>query len=200
MSGGAPAAARRALAAALLGTAALGCARGGGGAEQGAEQGAAQGAAIRHLFFERERAARVVLWADPAEPGPAFEALGRAPAPPADSAALARGVAAPVTLVRGADLRRLFRDHPDGWAAFYRRYPGAPGLVEVGPVLRAADGRTAEVVVGRACGEHCVNAWRVELRRAEGRGAKGEDAAEHDAAGRGGAWRATRVTPLRVRG
>jgi hypothetical protein len=188
VSGGAPAAARCAVAAAaaaiVLGTAAGGCARGGGGAAAGAE-GAAQGAAVRHLFFERERAARVVLWADPAEPGPAFEALGRAPAPPADSAALAAGVAAPVTLVRGADLRRLFRDHPDGWAAFYRRYPGTPGLVEVGPVARAPDGRTAEVVVGRACGEHCVNAWRVELRHAEGRG---------------GAWRATRVTPLRVRG
>jgi hypothetical protein len=199
VSGGAPAAARRALAAIVLGTAAGGCAPG-GGAARGSDQGAAQGAAIRHLFFERERAARVVLWADPAEPGPAFEALGRAPSPPADSAALARGVAAPVTLVRGADLRRLFRDHPDGWAAFYRRYPGAPGLVEVGPVARAPDGRTAEVVVGRACGEHCVNAWRVELRRADGRGAGDDDTAADDAAGRGGAWRATRVTPLRVRG
>jgi hypothetical protein len=199
VSGGTRVAARRAVAAGaaiVLGTAAVGCARGG----DGSAEGAAQGAAIRHLFFERERAARVVLWADPGEPGPAFEALGRAPAPPADSAALAAGVAAPVTLVRGADLRRLFRDHPDGWAAFYRSYPGAPGLVEVGPVARAPDGRTAAVVVGRACGEHCVNAWRVELRRAAGPGAGNDDTAADGAAGRDGAWRATRVTPLRVRG
>jgi hypothetical protein len=117
--------------------------------------------ALRHLFFVRERAGRLAVWDDRREAGPVFEALGRAPGPPVDAAAVGRVVGAPVTLLGTGDLERLFRDHPDGWAAFYRAYPRAPGLVEVGPVEREA-GKTV-VVVGRACGEQCRNAWRVEV-------------------------------------
>jgi hypothetical protein len=96
-----------------------------------ADAAAAQGAALRRLFFERERSGRLVVWDDAAEPGPVFEALGRGPGAPAAAAALERAVGAPVSAVTAADLRRLFRDHADGWAALYRAYPRAPGLVEV---------------------------------------------------------------------
>jgi hypothetical protein len=145
-----------------------------------ADDAAAQGAALRRLFFEREQAGRLVVWADPADPGPVFEALGRGRGAPAATAALARSVGAPVTAVTAADLRRIFRDHADGWAAFYRAYPRAPGLVEVDRPRRHTRG-VASVVVGRACGEHCGHAWTVEVRR------------DGD-----GVWRATGVTPLRV--
>ena len=143
---------------------------------------AARGLALRRLFFERERAARLVLWDDPA-PGPAFEALGRRPAPLGAGGArrVAAVVGAPVVTVTADTLARLFRAHADGWAAFYRRYAGAPGLVEVGPAERAGAG--AAVVVGRACGEHCLNAWRVTL-----------------GTGAAGGWRVTGVAPLRVPG
>lgn len=155
-----------------------------GGAACGGGHGddaAAQGAALRRLFFERERAGRLVVWDDPREPGPVFDALGAGRGRPAGAAALARSVGAPVTVVGGAELRRLFRDHADGWEAFYRAYPGTAGLVEVAAVRRDGPGR-ASVVVGRACGEQCLNAWRVELRRDAG----------------GGGWRAGPVAVLRV--
>jgi hypothetical protein len=144
------------------------------------DEAAAQGAALRRLFFEREHAGRLVVWDDPVDAGPAFEALGSGRGAPAATAALARAVGAPVTTVRSVDLQRLFRDHPDGWAAFYSAYPRSAGLVEIGRVERTGAG-VAQVVVGRACGEQCRNAWRVALRT--------------DDAGR---WRATAVTPLRV--
>jgi hypothetical protein len=145
-----------------------------------------QGAALRHLFRERERAGRLVVWADAAEVGPVFAALG-VPADRVDRLAvgaraadgLTAAVGVPVTLASATDMARLFREHADGWRAFYRQYAGTPGLVELGRV-RYAD-RTATVVVGRSCGEHCLHAWRVTL-----------------GAGAGGAWRATGVEPLRV--
>ncbi len=136
--------------------AAAACGRGPADAE-------AQGAALRHLFREREHGRQLVVWAD-AEPGPVFAAAGLRAAPlgaPA-AAAVARATGLPVTRVTGADMARLFRAHPDGWAAFYARYPGAPGLVEVGAAERGADGATL-VRVGRSCGEHCRHLWRVAL-------------------------------------
>jgi hypothetical protein len=145
-----------------------------------------QGAALRHLFRERERAGRLVVWADAAEAGPVFAALGvpadGADMPPVDARTadgLAAAVGVPVTLASAIDMTRLFRENPDGWKAFYWANPGTPGLVELGRVRYA--GRTATVVVGRSCGEHCLHAWRVTL-----------------SAGGGGAWRATAVEPLRV--
>ena len=151
-----------------------------------ADDARVQGAALRHLFRERERAGRLVVWADAAEAGPVFAALGMpaggADLPPVDARAadgLAAAVGVPVTLASATDMTRLFREHADGWRAFYGRYAGTPGLVELGRVRYA--GRTATVVVGRSCGEHCLHAWWVTLGAAAG-----------------GAWRATAVEPLRV--
>jgi hypothetical protein len=155
---------------------AAGC--GGGDADGDAR---VRGAALRHLFRERERAGQLVVWADAREPGPVFSALGWRPdlSVGRADADLATTPELPVVGVTAADMARLFRDHPDGWTAFYRRYAGAPGLVEVGLVERSRAG--ASVVVGRACGEHCLHAWRVSL-----------------SSGTGGTWRVTRVVPLRV--
>ncbi len=121
-----------------------------------------QGAAVRELFFTREHARRLVLWADPDEPGPTFEVIYQDDAR-VDARAVASTVPTSVIPVRAADLARLFRAHPDGWAAFYAAYPGAPGLVELARPVWSGD-TLATVVAGRACGEHCFNAWRVTVR------------------------------------
>jgi hypothetical protein len=92
---------------------------------------------------------------------------------------LAAAVGIPVTLASATDMVRLFREHADGWRAFYRQYAGTPGLVELGRVRYA--GRTATVVVGRSCGEHCLHAWRVTVR-----------------AGGDRVWRVTGVAPFTV--
>lgn len=120
-----------------------------------------QGAAGRELFVVREHARLLVVWHDVTERGPTFDLLGRDDAA-LDSAALATTVTIPVIRVRSADLVRVFRMHPDGWAAFYAAYPGTPGLVEFTRPVWAGD--TATVIVGRACGEHCFFAWRVTVR------------------------------------
>ena len=155
----------RATRALVLAAAALGaCARPGHAADA-----AVQGAAVRELFVTREHARQLVLWADPGEIGPTFELLGAADAG-ADSGALAAAIPAPVRPVRAAQLAALFRAHPDGWAAFYVAYPGAPGLVELARPAWSGD-TLATVLVGRACGEHCFNAWQVAVRAApDGRG------------------------------
>ena len=57
-----------------------------------------------------------------------------------------------------------FRAHPDGWKAFWARYPGSTGVIELSPVRLTDD--SAALVVGRSCGEHCRTAWRVRLGRA----------------------------------
>ena len=121
-----------------------------------------QGAAVRALFVTREHARQLVVWADPDEPGPTFDVIPHAPAR-VDVGAVAAAVPTSVVPVRAADLARLFRAHPDGWAAFYATYPGAPGLVELARPVWSGD-TLATVVVGRACGEHCLNAWRVTVR------------------------------------
>lgn len=121
-----------------------------------------QGAAARELFFTREHARQLVLWADPDEPGPTFDVIGQRDAR-VDTAAVATTIPAPVIPVRSADLARLFRVHPDGWAAFYVAYPGAPGIVELAHPVWSGD-TLATVIVGRACGEHCFNAWCVTVR------------------------------------
>ncbi|GJG85654.1 hypothetical protein tb265_08350 [Gemmatimonadetes bacterium T265] len=123
---------------------------------------AVQGAAVRELFFTREHARQLVLWTDRNEPGPTFDVIGEHDAHP-DVVAVATAVPTSVVPVHAADLARLFRTHPDGWAAFYTAYPGSPGLVELARPAWSGD-TLATVVVGRACGEHCLNAWRVTVR------------------------------------
>lgn len=133
-----------------------------------ADDGAVQREAVRFLLRERARDDAIVLWSD-ATPGPVFETLGEPAAAPV------AGVAGPTALggvsdIQRADLDTLFRAHPDGWRAFFAQHPGATGVIELSRVRYADDRRAATIVVGRACGEHCRQAWRVRVeRRADGR-------------------------------
>ena len=113
--------------------------------------------ALREIFRARAHAAQLVLWADPVEPGPVLKAIGR-PTSWDGRAVSAQEIGVPVTALGAAELERLFRAHSDGWAAFFRAYPGSPGLVEVTVVAAARDGRSAALLVGRSCGEHCRQA------------------------------------------
>jgi hypothetical protein len=149
----------------------------------GALDAAVQAAALRAIFVERgESNARLVVWDDGAHAGPVLAALGEPLVAPLAPALFAEGaVGVSVERVRRRTLDSLFDAHPDGWAAFFRAHRGAYGVVEVATPRYAGDRRTATVVVGRSCGEHCRQAWRVHLRR--------DDV---------GAWRQTAVDFLRV--
>ncbi len=122
--------------------------------------GAVQTAALTELFTVREQATALLLWRDSLHTGPVFDSLGLRAA--LDIATPASLVVSRVSL---AELEALFAQHPDGWAAVYATYPGIPGLVEVGPVTFAPDARSAQIVVGRSCGENCRMAWRITLDR-----------------------------------
>jgi hypothetical protein len=87
-----------------------------------------------------------------------------------------------VSRVSLTDIESLFARHPDGWAALYATYPGTPGLVEVGPVTFDDDARSAQITVGRSCGENCRMAWQVTLAVQDDR-----------------AWRVRDVGPVRPR-
>jgi hypothetical protein len=79
------------------------------------------------------------------------------------------GASLPARVMSEIDLAELFRQNPDAWVAFFRENVGAAGLVELSPVHLSPDGRRATTYVGRSCGEHCRNAWRIEATRAAGR-------------------------------
>jgi hypothetical protein len=142
-------------------------------------------AALTTLFLEREHAGQLVLWRGPRRDAPTLGMLPGATragdslallAP--DAAALALPV--PVRLVGLAEVEAHFAAHPDAWEAWFARFPGSAGIVEVTrPRAARASADTAWLVVARACGEHCRMAWRVTVAR--------------DAAG---AWRTTAVRAL----
>jgi hypothetical protein len=166
---------------ALVGCAVVGCATS-GPLLSAADAAAVQRAALTTLFVEREHAARLVLWRGPLADAPALGGLARAdtlPAGDVDPRALALPIPVDTVGVRGVEAH--FRAHPDAWRAWFARYPGSPGLVELtAPRAVGGDGMRAELLVGRSCGEHCRMAWRVRVRR--------------DA---GGAWRTESAAPLR---
>jgi hypothetical protein len=59
----------------------------------------------------------------------------------------------------------LFRENPDAWAEFFRQFPRSSGLVELSEVRFSSGNTVAETFVGRSCGTHCGNAWRILARR-----------------------------------
>ena len=129
---------------------------------------AVQRLAVDSLFDGRERTGRLVLWATDAGDGPVLDALGSlVPKPstprPVDVVRLASAL--PARVMRESELAELFRRNPDAWAAFFRENPTAAGLVELAPVRLSRDGPTATTFVGRSCGEHCRNAWRIVAKR-----------------------------------
>lgn len=151
-----------------------------------AESTAIVGAALTALFVDRERSSEVLLWQDPVRDAPVFgNAAVRAvvapyqhnPARPSrarpfalaviDSARLSLPI--PWRPVRLATLEAHFREHAAGWDSWFRLHPGSTGVVEVTvPLPDGSSRERASLLVGRACGEHCRNAWRVTLRRTDG--------------------------------
>ena len=129
---------------------------------------AVQRLALDSLFTSREHHARIVVWATDAGDGPVLEALGAIVVRPAHARVIDLAQLAPVLPVRlmnERELATLFRENPDAWAAFFRENPEAAGLVELSPVRLSRDGQVAETIIGRSCGEHCRNAWRLRERR-----------------------------------
>jgi hypothetical protein len=155
------------------------------GAFSDADTAAIERAVLRTLFVEREGARQLVIFRGVRRDAPALSALPGAEQSRdslalvvPDTALLALGV--PLTIVTLADIEAHFRANPDGWEAWFKRYAGAGGIVELtAPRAEDANGRAAWLVVGRACGEHCRAAWRVRVAR--------------DASG---AWRTTTTTTI----
>ena len=169
----------------LLGTL-LGCTLEDGHAADGELAAQVHRLALDTLFDGRERARQLVIWATDGGDGPTFELLHverDAARPPQPIDRMGLDTRLPVRIVDEREVERLFRENPDGWAAFYATYPGAPGLVELLPVRVFDAGRRAETWVGRACGEHCRNAWRVIAER-----------------GNDGPWRVQALEGIRVPG
>ena len=124
-----------------------------------------------------------MLWRGPLVDAPTLGALPGADAlPVAGGDPRALSLPVPVDTANLQTVTAHFRAHPDAWRAWFARYAGSPGLVEL-TIPRALDatGMTAELLVGRSCGEHCRMAWRVRVRR------------QPD-----GAWRTDSVVSLRL--
>ena len=124
---------------------------------------AVQSAVVSFLFLEREHARSIELWADSTRAGPVLSVLGIRPSVLASLRVPAR-TGATLHRITSDTMATIFRDNPDGWEAFFRRYPASSGLVEVSPVTFDGDSM-ATVTVGRSCGEHCAVAWRLVVAR-----------------------------------
>ena len=121
--------------------------------------------ALDTLFSGREHAQELVIWSSDSA-GPALENIlsqHRLDHARIDIKRLAPRI--PAIVVDEQTLTDLFREHPDGWAEFFRLHPRSSGLVELSAVRFSSGNRVAESFVGRSCGEHCRNAWRVVAKR-----------------------------------
>ena len=129
---------------------------------------AIQRLALDTLFNGREHARELVIWSSDSA-GPALEGiLSKQGLKHSRIHVESLEPTIPATAIDETRLTDLFRDHPDAWAEFFRRHPHSSGLVELSPVRYSSGDSMAEVFVGRSCGEHCRNAWRVVARRDPG--------------------------------
>ncbi len=135
------------------------------------DESAVQRAALLALFVDREHATQLVFWGDTLHESPTLGVLRESgvslTARWPDTAALALPM--PVHIESLSTLEQHFRDFPDGWEAWFRRFPSSSGLVVLTGAERLADAANgaarAALVIGRTCGEHCHSAWRVTLAR-----------------------------------
>jgi hypothetical protein len=119
--------------------------------------------ALDTLFNGREHARQLVIWSSDSA-GPALEGiLSQHPTQSRVNIEQLRPTL-PAAAIDEQALTNLFREHPDGWEEFFTRYPRSSGLVELSPV-HFTSRNAAETYVGRSCGEHCRNAWRIVARR-----------------------------------
>jgi hypothetical protein len=125
-------------------------------------------ATLTELFARRERARSITVWENGRRFAPTMAAFG-GPFDDADTLALIPAahleLDVPFRVERTTlrDMEAFFRTDPEGWDAWFEAHPGNAGVVEiVRPRIR---GDSAQVIIGRACGEHCRTAWRVRLAR-----------------------------------
>lgn len=146
-------------------------------------------AALNTLFVDREHTRSVLLWTGSLADAPTLgqqrlrmaitgSARGAGAVRLADLDTMGLRLPVPVVAVDPALLDAHFAAHPDGWDTWFRRFPGASGIVELSQPVRRPDARVA-MVVARACGEHCHSAWRLVLSTAPD-----------------GGWRVDSVIPL----
>lgn len=135
------------------------------------EQASVQRAALLALFDAREHAKQLVFWSDTANLSPTLQLLRdvgvAVEAEPPDTAVLALPL--PVHLESLATLEQQFRAEPDGWEAWFARFPASSGVVALTRptvLVEGPDGaERVAVIVARTCGEHCHSAWRVTVIR-----------------------------------
>jgi hypothetical protein len=121
--------------------------------------------ALDTLFNGREHARELVIWSSDSA-GPVLESILSEQHRKQTRIDIHRlDPTIPANAIDEPALTLLFRDHPDGWAEFFRLFPRSSGLVELSPVRFSSGDSVAEVFVGRSCGEHCRNAWRIVARR-----------------------------------
>jgi hypothetical protein len=125
-------------------------------------------AALTELFARREHAQAITIWEDGREFAPTLAAFGGV-SDDTDTMALvstrAQTLAVPFRVERTTlrDMEAFFRTDPEGWDAWFEAHPGNAGVVEI--VRPRVTGDSAEMIVGRVCGEHCRTAWRLQLGR-----------------------------------
>jgi hypothetical protein len=73
----------------------------------------------------------------------------------------------PTSILGAADRRRLQeqRDPRDYWAAFFRLFPGSPGVIELSRVGFSRDEQWALVLVEYGCGALCGGTLYVLVQR-----------------------------------
>ena len=127
-------------------------------------------AALTELFARRERARSITVWEDGRRFAPTMAAFGGS-FDDADTLALiataqlALDVPFRVERTTLRDMEASFRTDPEGWDAWFEAHPGNAGVVEI--VRPRISGDSAQIIIGRACGEHCRTAWRVRLARTD---------------------------------
>ena len=131
-------------------------------------------AALARLFVSREHASSVLMWKGETTNAPTFgeptirRAVGLAQnVRSVDTTVIAVeriSIGIPVVWVDLEMLEAHFNANPAGWDAWFRRFPGSAGIVEIVEPSRRDDG-TAVLFVGRACGEHCRSVWRLVMSK-----------------------------------
>lgn len=72
-------------------------------------------------------------------------------------------------LVNSAQLESIFKNHGDGWRIFYRRFPGAQGVLTFARAGFSADGTQALFYWNNSCGGLCGGGMFVVLEKRDDR-------------------------------
>ena len=131
-----------------------------------------QRAALTVLFLQREHAQQLTLWRGSRKNAPTLGDLSTqaafADAVPLllpDTLRLRLPIA--VHTVDLTTLEQFFQSHPTGWDAWYAKYPGSNGLIELtAPTFLTGSRSEVTLLIARTCGDHCRSVWRLTAQRA----------------------------------